>query len=143
MSINPLGTDSGSSVDLWISSETAGEFGLFNVNTGAIVSGIGHTARPAWTDIAFIGNQMYGTTHESLYEINDKTGAYSKLRTYRFTNGMNALVGDGSSLLGASYNSDEVYKIAPSGVVTDYANIPYPSAGDLAFAGRTLYESVL
>jgi len=79
--------------------------------TGDIVSGSGHTTGLSLTDIAFVGNQMYGTTLRSLYEINDQTGAYRKLRSYTFTNGMNALLGDESSLLGASYNSHEIYRM--------------------------------
>ena len=57
---------------------------------------------------------------------------------------MNALVGSGTAgiLLGAANNTGEVYNISQTtGAVTNFKAVPLTSAGDLAFAGSTLYES--
>jgi hypothetical protein len=55
---------------------------------------------------------------------------------------MNALVGNGANLLGASNATTGVYNINPSNAsATTFATSPTGSAGDLAFAGSTLYEA--
>jgi hypothetical protein len=139
-----LGVDTGSTDDIWISTR-AGEIGLFDTETGALVAGTLHkTTVHGLTDIAFLGAQMYGTTFTELGTINDKTGKGVPIGEYEFTNEMNALVGDGKTLLAASRTSDDIYQINPeTRKVTVYADVGYGSAGDLAFAGKTLYESVV
>jgi hypothetical protein len=144
---NVIGTDSGSydslnapAADIWISDQ-AGHVGLFNTATGALIHGV--STNDPLTDIAFIGNQMYGTSFTGLYSINDATGASRLLGNYNFTSGMNALLGDGSQLLAASFTSDNVYDInLATHKVTTIATIPYASAGDLAIANHKVYESV-
>jgi len=131
------------SVDMWIS-DRSGEIGLFNTATGALVAGTLHHTGESLTDIAFIGDDMYGTTFKGLYAIDDNTGSSTLIGDYTFTDKMNALVGDGSDLLAASYTSDETYRIDPATrKVYDYADVGYASAGDLAFAGSSVYESVV
>ena len=57
----------------WIDDNTAGNIGLVDLTTHT-VSMVNNTGQ-ALTDIAFIGNQMYGTTFTSLFKINDAIGA--------------------------------------------------------------------
>ena len=138
-----IGTDSGShaslaasAADIWISDQS-GHVGLFNTATGALIRGAS-TNLPL-TDIAFIGSQMYGTSFQGLYKINDSTGASTLIGDYSVTNAMNALVGDGNHLLGASFTTNQIYSLPSQATV---ANVGHTSAGDLAFSGNTLYKSV-
>jgi hypothetical protein len=48
-------------INLWID-DVAGNIGLVDVTTQSVVPGSVHSTGQALTDIAFIGNQMYGTT---------------------------------------------------------------------------------
>ena len=141
---NPLGTDSGSSAEIWIS-DRSGHIGLFKTATGALVPGTMHDTEASLTDIAFIGSQMYGTTFEELGSINDKTGSFKPIGAYPDGIEMNALVGDGSDLLGAAYNSDEIYKITVGShpTISDYKSVGLRSAGDLTWSGNTLYKLVI
>ena len=130
--------------DIWISSQN-GQIGLFDTGTGALVSGTMHYTDVSLTDIAFIGDQMYGTTYDTLYSINDLTGTSTDLGNYPDTTGKDAivaLVGDGNHLLGAAYTNNDVYSIDPSNPSkeTKYTSTHHRSAGDLAWAGSTLYE---
>jgi hypothetical protein len=155
MTMSNLGVDTGSfaglnaatvGADIWIS-DRAGEIGLFNTATGALEPGTLHkTTVHGLTDIGFLGKQMYGTTFNELGTINDKTGKGIPIGTYEFNDGINALVGDGSdTVLVASHTSDDIWKInIKTDKVTVYAKSGgLDSAGDLAWAGHTLYESVV
>lgn len=127
--------------DIWIS-DRAGDIGEFNTATGRLVPGTGHNTGLELTDIAFIGSQMYATSFDTFYAVNDKNGASASGGNYSFTHEMNALVGNGAGILAASRTSDDIYSITTKGVSV-YANTGYHSAGDLAFAGGKLYESVV
>jgi hypothetical protein len=132
---------------IWID-DTNGNIGLVNTATGAVshVSNVG-----VLTDIAFIGTQMYGTNFTNLFQINNILGTATINQVgaaYTVGNGgMNALVGVGTSLLAASNATTTVYQISnpsTSSATTNFATgLPGGSAGDLAFAGSTLYESVV
>jgi hypothetical protein len=126
---------------IWIS-DSAGDIGLVNVNTGAVsnVNNTGHVL----TDIGFIGTQLYGTDFTNLYSVSTATGAATLVGTLPGGGGgMNALVGSGGSLLGASNQDTNLYSINPTNAATTVikTGLPGASAGDLAFAGGTLYAS--
>jgi hypothetical protein len=98
------------------------------------------------TDIGFIGSQMYGVTFPNLFSINKTTGASTLIGSTFSDPGMNALVGAGTGLLGASNTTvtTNVYSIDPAtAALTVVATSPLPSAGDLAFAGGSLFESAV
>ena len=94
---------------------------------------------------------MYGTTFTSLYAINNILGSSTSglIGSYGGVGGggMNALVGNGTGLLAASNATTTVYGIAnpsSSAATGNFSTgLPGPSAGDLAFAGGTLYESAI
>jgi len=126
---------------LWID-DANGNVGQVDVNTGTVVAGSVHNTGQILTDIGFIGSTLYGTTFTGLFSINTSTGAATPIGTYSVTNGMNALVGNGSALLGAAFNTTTVYNINPSNAsASTFAPSPLTSSGDLAFAGSALYES--
>src|SRR5262245_5509789 len=105
------GTVSANAANLWID-DTSGNIGLVNTATGTLVPGTLHNTGQSLTDIGFIGTQMYGTTFTSLFTINTATGASTLVGTYGGAagGGMNALVGNGSSLLGASSAAATVFR---------------------------------
>jgi hypothetical protein len=129
---------------LWID-DAGGNIGQVNVNTGTVVAGSVHNTGLGFnlTDIGFIGSSLYGTTFTGLYSINTSTGAATFIGNYSVgSNGMNALVGNGSALLAASGATNTVYNINPNNAsASTFAASPLASSGDLAFAGSTLYES--
>jgi hypothetical protein len=125
----------------WVS-DRSGHIEEFFKATGQPVPGSGHSTGLPLTDIAFIGDQMYGTTFGALYQIDDTTGAAGLVGNYSFNDGINALVGHEGALYAASYTNHDVYKLDPRTGPSIYAVTPYASAGDLAWAGETLYESV-
>jgi hypothetical protein len=132
---------------MWID-DSSGRIGLVNTTTGAVTN-VSNTGQ-ILTDIGFVGTQMYGTTFTSLYAINNITtsATSSLIGTYSVGGGgMNALVGSGTGLLAASNQTTTVYSIAnpsTSAATTNFATgLPAPSAGDLAFAGTTLYEAAI
>jgi hypothetical protein len=113
---------------------TTGKVSLVN-NTGEILN-----------DIGFIGSQMYGVTFPNLFFINKTTGASTLIGSTFSDPGMNALVGAGTGLLGASNTTatTNIYSISPTtAALTVVATSPLPSAGDLAFAGSALFESAV
>jgi hypothetical protein len=138
---SPLGVDTGSDPEMWICDRT-GQIGLYDTANGRLVAGTQHATGLPLSDITFIGDQMYGTTHTALYKVNNQTGAVQTVTTYNFNQGINALVEHDGVLYAASQTSKETYAIHSDGTVTDYANVPYKSAGGLAWSGDTLYESV-
>jgi hypothetical protein len=107
-----------------------------------MVPGTGHQTGLPLTDIAFIGDQMYGTTSNALYQIDDTTGPSTLVGDYSFSHAVNALVGHDGNLYAASNNSHDIYQISPSTGPELYAHIGYASAGDLAWSNNVLYESV-
>jgi hypothetical protein len=126
---------------IWVS-DSGGNIGLVDVNTGAVsnVHFTGHTL----TDIGFIGTQLYGTDFTTLYSVSTATGAATTIGVYPGGGGgVNALVGNGSSLLGASNADTNLYSIDPATAVTSVvkSGLPGTSAGDLTFAGGALYAS--
>ena len=129
---------------LWID-DTSGNIGEVDVTTKTFVAGSLHATGQSLTDIAFIGSQMYGTSFFQLFTINDASGATALVGTYIVGNsGMNALVGSGSALLGASFTTNEVYIINPSNAAGfNFAPSPLRSAGDLACSGCQLFGGQL
>jgi hypothetical protein len=136
-----IGSAHAADVNLWID-DTAGNIGLVDITTGT-VSQVNNTGQ-ALTDIAFVGNQMFGTTFTNLVSINDSTGASTPIAQWGTgNNGMNALLGNGTGLLAASGTTKEVYNATTLGATTNFKTVPLPSAGDLALNGKTLYESAV
>jgi len=134
-------------VILWID-DANGNIGQVDVTTQSVVAGSVHSTGlgPSLTDIGFIGSNLFGTTFTNLYSINSATGASTNIGSYGGVGAsdMNALVGNGTGLLGASNATDEVYSInRTSAAATNFDPSPAPLAGDLAFAGTTLYESAV
>jgi hypothetical protein len=127
-------------VNLWIDDES-GNIGLVDITTGT-VSKVNNTGVD-FTDIAFVGSQMFGTSFTNLYSINDNTGTPTAIAEWGFGgDGMNALVGDGANLRAASNATSTVYTATTLGAVTLQTPSPLPSAGDLAFGKNgNLYES--
>jgi hypothetical protein len=132
-------------VVLWVD-DASGNIGKVDLTTHT-VSGVVNTGLGAnLTDIGFNSSgTLYGTTFTALYSIDTSTGAPTSLGNYNSGGGgMNALVGSGgTTLLAASNSTTEVYLVNPTspGSATNYAPSPLAAAGDLAFAGSTLYEA--
>jgi hypothetical protein len=129
---------------LWID-DANGNIGQVNITAGTVVAGSVHNTGRILTDIGFIGSALYGSTPGSLFSLNTSTGAATLVGNYNVgANGVNALVGNGSSLLAASYFTNTVYNINPSNASgSTFASSAGHSAGDLAFAGSILYASVI
>jgi PEP-CTERM motif len=130
-------------INLWID-DTSGNIGLVDITTQTVVAGTVHNTGQILTDIGFVGTQMYGTTFTGLFRIDDTTGASTAIGSYGGVGGggMNALVGNGASLLGASNASLTDFSINPTtGAATAGGPIPLPSAGDLAFDHGVLFLS--
>ena len=137
---------------LWIS-DANGYIGQVDITAKTVVAGSVHNTglgKPL-TDIAFVGDSLFGTTFSGLYSLNPTTGAATAIGS-PYTVGlgsmhegeMNALVGQGSSLLAASYATSSIYSLNPSNAsATTFASslLGFGSAGDLAFHGNMLYES--
>ena len=98
------------------------------------------------TDVARISTgAMYGIDFSNLYSINPSTGARTLIGSLGAGGGgMNALVGYGNALLGASLNTTSLYSINPAtGAATALTgSVGYVSMGDLAFHNGSLYASV-
>lgn len=96
-----MGSAHAADVDLWVN-DTAGNIGLVDITTGT-VSMVNNTGQ-SLTDIAFVGNQMFGTTFTNLVSINDMTGASTVVAPWSYgSGGTNALVGDGNKLIAATF----------------------------------------
>lgn len=130
--------------------DAAGNVGQVDVTTQSVVAGSVHdtglanSPTGALTDLAFTASgTLYGTTYGGLYQINPTTGASTNVITYSGgINAMNALVGNGTTLLGAANNTSTIYAINPTTqTVTASTTSPLESAGDLAFANAVLYEA--
>jgi hypothetical protein len=125
-----------------------GNVGLVDTATGATsgVVPVTGTGGDVLSDIGYTSNGiLYGTTFTGLYTVNLANGVASFVGSYSDSGyGMNALVGNGAGLLGASYWSNLVFNISTSNAQTaTYGSLgAHNSAGDLAFVGSTLYASV-
>jgi hypothetical protein len=99
------------------------------------------------TDIAFNSTgTLYGTTFTGLFTLNTSTGAATAVGNYSAAagSGMNALVGNGVNLFGASTAVASLFSInATNAALTTVRALPANSAGDLAFVGGTLFESAV
>ncbi|MGH7110004.1 MAG: PEP-CTERM sorting domain-containing protein [Stellaceae bacterium] len=129
---------------LWID-DTGNNIGTVDLTTGTTTV-IGNANNgDTLTDIGFTADKtLYGTSFSNLYSINQSTGAATLVSALGVGgNGMNALVGDGGNLLAASSVTTSLYRLTPSpySAVTFTGSTGAASAGDLAFAGGTLYES--
>lgn len=132
---------------LWVD-DSGGLVGQVDINTQAVVPGSVHDTGlgASLTDIGFGTNgTLYGTTFTDLFVLPPSGGAIH-VGSYGGVgaSGMNALVGSGAAgtQLGASNATDEVYSISQgNAAATPFHASPLTSAGDLAFAGSTLYES--
>jgi hypothetical protein len=126
--------------NLWVS-DTNGTIGLVDITTGAVTQV--HNTGKTLTDIGFIGSQLYGVTVSNLFKINKATGASTLIGSNFSDQGMNALVGKGAGLLGASSASTNIYSISPTTAALTIIPPPsrLPSAGDLAFSSGMLFES--
>jgi len=142
-------------VDLYIY-DTSYHLGVVDLTTDQ-VSVIGTTNVPYLYDIGFTSNgNLYGTTASALYKLSLTNGAPSLISNYPAgfggvsgTNGLTALVGDGTNLLAASSTTANLYAIDVSPFATSTltgATIPSDSEGDLTFgpAGTTgpLYDAL-
>ncbi|MGA9599297.1 MAG: hypothetical protein WBS22_03410 [Methylocystis sp.] len=126
---------------IWVS-DSQGNIGLVDTVTGGVsqVNNTGHVL----TDIGFVGTQLYGATFTDLYSVSTATGAATHIGAFPGGGGgMNALVGNGTGLLGASNADMNLYSINPATAATSVlkTGLPGTSAGDLAFAGGVLYAS--
>jgi hypothetical protein len=133
--------------------DSFGDIGDVNTATGAVTNlhFVTGTNGQVLTDVAYTSNgNLYGTTLSNLYSLSPTLsngtatligGAYSGSPL------MNALTGNGTSLLGAGFGSTSIYTINPTtgvaSVNSTYNSGGHASAGDLAFVGTTLYESAL
>jgi hypothetical protein len=99
-----------------------GNVGLVDTATGAIsgVVPVTGTGGNLLTDIGYTSNGiLYGTTFAGLYTVNLTNGVASFVGGYPDSGyGMNALIGNGAGLLGASYWSNLVFKIGTSNAQT-------------------------
>jgi hypothetical protein len=129
---------------IWVSDQN-GNIGQVDVATQSVVAGSVHNTGQSLTDIAFnSAGTLYGTTFTGLYTVNTGTGAATLVGNYSGVTGMNALIGNGTNLLGAAANTNTIYAIGSSNAaLTTFNTGTVPSAGDLAFAAGTLYESAV
>lgn len=130
---------------LWID-DASNNIGTVDLTTGAVtVVGNADIRGEVLTDIGFTANgNLYGVSFNNLYSINTSTGHGTLISSLGVGNGaMNALVGAGGSLLAASNTTNNLYSLAPSpySASTFIGSTGAPSAGDLAFAGGSLYLS--
>lgn len=130
---------------LWVD-DTGNNIGKVDVTTHTTTivgnAGIGSTL----TDIGFTASgTLYGNTFTDLYSINQSTGAATHIAALGVGGGgMNALLGDGGTLLAASAATTSLYRLTPSpySAVTFTGSTGAPSAGDLAFdSSGNLYLS--
>ena len=123
--------------------DASGHIADFFKATGEEVPGTAISTGLPLTDMAFIGTQMYGTTSDSIYQIDSTTGESTLIKQYAGSQDINALVGHNGNLYTATGNSHNIYQVSPTtGQAKLYAHIGFASAGDLAWSGNILYESV-
>ena len=126
--------------------DTSGEIGAVNLSTDTL-SLLGNSGK-ALTDIAFTANgNLYGTSFTGLYSVNTTNAAATLIKSYGSVgnSGMDALVGSGSTLYAASYNTVNLYAIDSStdAITTLKGATTGGAAGDLAFGpGGVLYDTL-
>jgi hypothetical protein len=126
---------------VWVS-DANGNIGLVDVVTGGVTDL--HNTGHVLTDIGFVGGTLYGATFTDLYSVSTTTGAATHVGAFTAGGGgMNALVGNGGSLLGASVKDNNLFTINPATAAAAVTGVLQPgvSAGDLTFAGGALYAS--
>jgi len=126
---------------VWVS-DANGNIALVDVVTGGVTNLVntGHVL----TDIGFAGGTLYGSTFTDLYSVSTTTGAATHVGAFTAGGaGMNALVGNGANLLGASAKDNTLFTINPAtaAAMATGATQPGVSAGDLTMAGGVLYAS--
>ena len=117
---------------------------LGSVNVSAESSAVIGYAGLELTDVAITSTgAMWAISFDSLYSINAGTGSVTLVGALG-VGGMNALVGYGTTLLGASNATTSLYTInTTTGAATALSgSLGFPSTGDLAFHGGTLYAAV-
>ena len=138
------GTTNSAGPVLWIDDD-AGTIGTVDVATDA-VSVIGNSG-VALTDIAFSPtDQLYGISFSGLYSVNTTTGAATSIGSFGGAQALNGLVFSSSGALYASGGSDLYTINTTTGAASLVGDLGlgsgYASAGDLAFNGGALYETV-
>lgn len=124
-------------------SDLAGRVGIVNITTGT--STVLGNSGVQLLDIAVTeSGAMWGVDGVYLYSLNRATGAATTVGALSAGYGLNALVGQGASLLGASGYTTSVYRIDPATAQTSAfsGTMPYASRGDLAFHSGSLYATV-
>jgi hypothetical protein len=129
---------------LWID-DTSGNIGTVDLTTSTTTV-VGPSGQ-ILTDIGFNSSgALFGTTFGNFYSVSQTTGHATQIGgAYSGTGGMNALVGNGSNLLGAANDSFSIFSInGTTGANTAVMTSPLTSAGDLAFAtSGHLFESAV
>ena len=123
--------------------DTVSKLGTVNVSseTSTVIGNSGVEL----TDLAYTSSgALWGIDYDQLFSINPATGAASLVGSLG-VDGMNALVGNGASLLAASIDSTSLYSVNTStGTATALSgNLGFPSMGDLAYHGGVLYAAVM
>ncbi|WP_298981845.1 cadherin domain-containing protein [uncultured Roseibium sp.] len=136
---NDDGASVGGTATTFYYSDDDGEIHLIGADGSDAV--IGSTGVGPLTDIALDpdGN-LYGVSFSQLYSVDPQTGAATQISTSSFPSSVNALEFGPDGTLYAAGGSGDLYTIdADTGVATLIGNMDYGSAGDLAFAGGSLY----
>jgi bacillolysin len=118
---------------------------LGTINVGSETSTVIGNTGVVLTDIAYTSSgALWGISFDDLYSVNPATGTASLIGPLGVS-GMNALLGNGSTLLAASNDTTSLYFVNPStGAATPLTgNLGYPSMGDLAFHNGMLYAAVM
>ncbi|WFE87585.1 cadherin domain-containing protein [Roseibium porphyridii] len=136
---NDDGASVGGTATTFYYSDDDGELHLIGADGSDAV--IGSTGVGPLTDIALDpdGN-LYGVSFSHLYSVDPQTGAATQISTSFFPSSINALEFGPDGTLYAAGGSGELFTIdADTGVATLVGDMDYSSAGDLAFAGGSLY----
>lgn len=118
---------------------------LGTVNVGSETSTVIGNSGVILTDVAYTSSgALWAIDFDNLYSINPSNGIATFVGPLGVS-GMNALVGNGSSLLAASIDTHSLYSInTTTGAATALTGtLGYPSMGDLAYHGGTLYAAVM
>jgi hypothetical protein len=131
--------------NIWIDDQ-AGEIGVVDAVSGAVTL-VGPSGQNL-TDIAFSpSSNLYGISFSNLFTINQSTGAATSVGPFGGSTGqLNGLVFSTSGTLYGSGLDGNLYSIDPTtgaATVIGSAGGGLTSAGDLAFNGGTLYESMI